>query len=137
MVDFARRLAPPTLPLGGAVLRHILFASVLMTMAAPVAAHHGDTNYDLTAPFSITGTIVEFRFINPHMQITLDVTDGDGKVTKWVAQGTSPNMLIYRGWSATVLKAGDKVTLNGNRSKNGSPTMKFNAVLLDGKPVGD
>jgi hypothetical protein len=56
------------------------------------------------APFSITGTIVEFRFINPHLQITLDVTDGDGKITKWVAQGTSPNMLVYRGWSATVLK---------------------------------
>jgi hypothetical protein len=119
------------------VLRSVLLASALAAIAAPVVAHHGDTNYDLAVPFSITGTVVEFRFINPHMQITLDVTDGDGKVTKWVAQGTSPNMLVYRGWSATVLKPGDKVTLNGNRSKNGSPTMKFSSALLDGKPVGD
>lgn len=119
------------------MLRNLLLASVLATMAAPVVAHHGDTNYDLAVPFSITGIVVEFRFINPHMQITLDVTDPDGKVAKWVAQGTSPNMLVYRGWSATVLKPGDKVTLNGNRSKNGSTTMKFNSVLLDGKPVGD
>lgn len=117
--------------------RIILFASMLMTMTAPVGAHHGDTNYDLAMPFSISGTIVEFRFINPHMQITMDVRDADGKVTQWVAQGTSPNMLVYRGWSATVLKPGDKVTLNGNRSKNGSATMKFNSVLLDGKPVGN
>jgi hypothetical protein len=119
------------------VLRILLRASILMTMAAPVVAHHGDTNYDLAVPFSITGTVAEFRFINPHMQITLDVTGSDGNVTKWVAQGTSPNMLVYRGWSATVLKPGDKVTLNGNRAKNGSTTMKFSSVLLDGKPVGD
>ena len=119
------------------MLRMILRASILLMTVAPVAAHHGDTNYDLAVPFSITGTVVEFRFINPHMQLTLDVTGRDGTVTRWVAQGTSPNMLVYRGWSATVLTPGDKVTLNGNRSKNGSATMKFGSVLLDGKPVGD
>ena len=119
------------------MLRNILLASILMVTAAPVVAHHGDTNYDLAVPFSITGPIVEFRFINPHMQITLDVTDADGKITRWAAQGTSPNMLVYRGWSATVIKPGDKVTLNGNRSKNGSPTMKFSSALLNGKPVGE
>jgi hypothetical protein len=119
------------------MMRTVLLASILAIVTFPVSAHHGDTNYDLTTPFSITGTIVEFRFINPHMQITLDVTDGEGKVTKWAAQGTSPNMLVYRGWSATVLKPGDKVTLNGNRSKNGSATMKFNSVLVNGKPIGD
>ena len=118
-------------------MRIILVASLLALMTLPLSAHHGDTNYDLTSSFSITGTIVEFRFINPHMQITLDVTDADGKVTRWAGQGTSPNMLVFRGWSRTVLKPGDKVTLNGNRSKNGSPSMKFNEVLIDGKPVGN
>jgi hypothetical protein len=118
-------------------MRNLLLASVLAFTTLPLSAHHGDTNYDLTEPFSITGTIVEFRFINPHMQITLDVTDADGKVTRWAAQGTSPNMLVFRGWSRTVLKPGDKVTLNGNRSKNGSPAMKFSEALLDGKPVGN
>ena len=119
------------------MVRNILLASTLLITAVPVVAHHGDTNWDLSAPFSITGTVVEFRFINPHMQVTLNVTGSDGKVTEWVAQGTSPNMLIYRGWSATVIKPGDKVTLNGNRSKNGSATMKFSSALLDGKPIGD
>ena len=118
-------------------MRSVFLASVVAVMAAPLLAHHGDTNYDLTAPFSISGTVVEFRFINPHMQITLDVTDREGKVTKWLGQGTSPNMLVYRGWSPKVLKPGDKVTLNGNRAKNGTPSMKFNSVLIDGKPVGD
>ncbi len=119
------------------MFRNILLASILMAMGAPVVAHHGDTNWDLSTPFSITGTVVSFRFINPHMQVTLSVTGADGKVTEWVAQGTSPTMLVYRGWSATVLKPGDTVTLNGNRAKNGSATMKFSAAIVDGKPIGD
>ena len=118
-------------------MKSIFLASLLALAAVPLSAHHGDTNYDLTTPFSITGTIVEFRFINPHMQITLDVTESDGKVTRWAGQGTSPNMLVFRGWSRTSLKPGDKVTLNGNRSKNGSPAMKFGEVLMNGKPIGD
>jgi Family of unknown function (DUF6152) len=118
-------------------MRSVILASVLVIAAVPLAAHHGDTNYDLTTPFSISGTISEFRFVNPHIQITLDVTDGEGKVTQWVGQGTSPNMLLHRGWSRTILKPGDKVTLTGNRSKNGSPTIKFSEVLVDGKPIGD
>ena len=118
-------------------MRSIFVALMLAVAALPVSAHHSDTNYDVTAPFSLTGTIVEFRFINPHIQITLDVTDAEGKVTKWVGQGTSPNMLVFRGWSRTSLKPGDKVTLNGNRAKNGYPAMKFSEVLMDGKPIGD
>jgi DNA/RNA endonuclease YhcR with UshA esterase domain len=118
-------------------MRSILLASVLALVALPLSAHHGDTNYDLTTPFSISGTISEFRFINPHIQITLEVTDGDGKVTTWVGQGTSPNMLVHRGWSRTMLKPGDRVTLSGNRSKNGSPAIKFSEVLVDGKPIGN
>jgi hypothetical protein len=112
--------------------------SLVLALAAPVvSAHHGDANWDVTAPFSVTGAIVEFRFINPHMQITLEVTDADGKVTRWVGQGTSPNMLVYRGWSRTILKPGDRVTLNGHRAKNGTTAMKFNSVLMDGKPIGE
>ena len=118
-------------------MRSLFLASCLALAAPAVFAHHGDTNWDLSTPFSITGTVVEFRFINPHMQVTLDVTDADGNVTRWLAQGTSPNMLVSRGWSRTSLKPGDRVTLNGNRAKNGSATMKFNSALLDGKPIGE
>lgn len=118
-------------------MRNVFLASVLALAGPSLVAHHGDTNWDLSTPFSITGTVVEFRFINPHMQVTLDVTGADGKVTRWVAQGTSPNMLVYRGWSRTALKPGDRVTLNGNRAKNGSTAMKFNSGLVDGKPIGE
>jgi hypothetical protein len=118
-------------------MKRIFVALMLALVPLPLAAHHSDTNYDVTTPFTLSGTVVEFRFINPHIQITLDVTDADGKVTKWVGQGTSPNMLVFRGWSRTSLKPGDKVTLNGNRAKNGLAAMKFSEVLIDGKPIGD
>jgi hypothetical protein len=43
-------------------------------MSAALFGHHGDTNYDLTTRFSISGTIAQFRFINPHMQINAGPT---------------------------------------------------------------
>ena len=46
-------------------MRNVWLAWMVAVTAAPLFAHHGDTNYDLTTPFSISGTIAEFRFINP------------------------------------------------------------------------
>ena len=116
------------------MLRHVLLAAVLLVASAPLSAHHGDTNYDLAREFTITGVVTEFRFVNPHLQITFEVTEG-GVVTRWMAQGTSPNMLVHRGWSNVMLKAGDTITLTGHRARNGSPTMKISKVFMNGKDL--
>jgi hypothetical protein len=47
-----------------------------------------------------------------------------------VAEGPSPNRLANGGWSKESLKPGDGVTIVGNRNKNGSPTMRFEKVIL-------
>ena len=114
--------------------RFSVLASALLVAAAPLAAHHGDTNYELNKEFSITGVVTEFRFINPHLQIVFEVTD-NGVVTTWMAQGTSPNMLVHRGWSNVLLKPGNTITLTGYRAKNGSPTMKIRTVSMNGKDL--
>jgi hypothetical protein len=114
------------------VLAKLLLVSTLLLPAAALAAHHGDTNYELTTEFSITGVVTEFRFVNPHLQITFDVADAQGVVTRWMAQGTSPNMLVHRGWTNVMLKVGDTITVTGHRAKNGSPTMKVSKVFMNG-----
>ena len=115
--------------------RSLLLASCCFILAAPMAAHHGDTNFELTKEFSVSGVVTEFRFVNPHVLITLEVPDTGGTVAKWMAQGTSPNMLVHRGWNSTMLKAGDKISLTGNRARNGANAMKVGKVLLDGKDL--
>ena len=57
------------------MLTRLLLVSLLLSAGAPLAAHHADTNYDLANDFSLTGVVTEFRFVNPHLQITFEVTD--------------------------------------------------------------
>ena len=117
------------------MLTRLLLVSLLLSVGAPLAAHHADTNYDLANDYSVTGVVTEFRFVNPHLQITFEVTDPQGVVTKWMAQGTSPNMLVNRGWTNTMLKPGDTVTIHGHRAKNGSATMKLVKIFMNGKDL--
>ena len=112
--------------------RNVLAACVLFAIAAPLHAHHGDTNFELAKETSVEGVVTDFKFVNPHILITFEVTDA-GTVTKWMAQGTSPNMLVHRGWTHTTIKPGDKIALTGNRARNGAPAMKVGKLLVNGK----
>jgi len=42
-------------------------------LSPPLLAHHGEVNYDTEKVVSVKGTVTEFQFINPHVQIFLDV----------------------------------------------------------------
>ena len=52
----------------------------LLFSPAPAQAHHSFAAFfDPTKTVSITGTVTDFRFTNPHGTITLEVTGKDGK----------------------------------------------------------
>jgi hypothetical protein len=110
-------------------------AALLIATALPLGAHHSDTNYELSKETSVTGTVTAFRFVNPHVLITLEVTDGNGATATWMAQATSPNMLVHRGWNSTTLKSGDKITILGHRARNGAAIIKVNDIARDGKDI--
>jgi hypothetical protein len=106
----------------------------VLTIETPILAHHGEANYDMTKDISIKGTVTSFRFINPHVQIDIDVKDDKGNVLNWVCEATSPNMLVREGWDKNLLKPGDGITAMGYRAKNGSPTLRLlKIVTSDGK----
>jgi hypothetical protein len=78
---------------------------------APVSAHHsGATLYVFDREIVNTGVVTEFRFINPHMRLYMDVTSAAGQVEKWMAEGGTPIVLTRRGWTSDVLKPGDRGT---------------------------
>jgi hypothetical protein len=86
--------------------------------------------YDRGQDTTFKATITEFNWANPHAQITFTVTDEKGTVVKWVAEGPGPNRLANHGWTKDSLKAGDQVTIVGNRNKDGSPTMRFEKIIF-------
>lgn len=96
----------------------------------PVSAHHGTSAYDTAKLATVKGTVTEFQFINPHVMISVEVTNDKGKTETWIGEANSPNVLSRHGWDRDMIKKGDEVTLIGNRPKNGSKTLRLQKVVL-------
>src|SRR5205814_7346154 len=89
---------------------------------------------DMIKPVVLKGTITVFEWTNPHNQIHFDVVDDKGKVTNWVAATEPPQVMLERGWSRRMFKAGDHVTVYVFAAKNGAPVGNLQKiVMVDGK----
>jgi len=114
----------------------VLAAGVaLFAVSSPVLAHHGGAQYDAKHPVTVTGTVTEFIFTNPHVQIHFDVTDESGKVDKWIAETASPQRLFGFGWNAKTLKTGDKITVTGAQLKERKKVMSIIKLTGGNAPV--
>ena len=109
----------------------LLLTFAWLFVSAPLAAHHGETNYDTEKLVTIKATVTNFEFINPHVQISMDVKNDKGEIEKWVCEARSPAMLVRNGgWDKTTLKAGDVITASGFRSKNGANILRLKKIVL-------
>jgi hypothetical protein len=110
-------------------MKNLLFV-FLMIISVPVFAHHGASPYDTTKLTTLNGTVSDFQFINPHVVISVDVTNDKGKTETWIGEANSPNVLARHGWSREIIKKGDPITVIGNQGKNGSKTLRLQKVVL-------
>jgi Family of unknown function (DUF6152) len=111
----------------GKLLGTLCLAAGLMLATLPAAAHHGFAGrYDEEHPVTVSGTVVEFQFMNPHSAIIFDVRDASGKVERWHAElGSAGSLHRADGWNEDALKPGDKITIIGPRAKNGANDMNL------------
>jgi len=91
-------------------------------------AHHGGGAYDADHPMTMTGTVKEFLFIQPHPLITLEVKNDQGAVTDWSVEMTAPNHLAHYGWNGKKLKPGDQVTVTGLPARNGLKVLNLRKI---------
>jgi uncharacterized protein DUF6152 len=102
--------------------RHLASALLLsLAFAAQTAhAHHSLAMFDFTKVVTITGTVKEFQWTNPHVVLWVNVPGKDPKKPDvWYLEMTSPGNLTRGGWSRKVLNAGDKVEVELNPLRNG------------------
>ena len=104
-----------------AVVVLALAAACLMT--GPMFAHHASSNYDRVHPITLTGTVTEFEFANPHVLVHFEVKDDNGVVTSWTAQSGPPRSLFRAGWTRKSLQPGDSITVTGYPSRDGKKSM--------------
>ncbi len=113
-------------------------AWVLLLFAVPLAAHHSPAVFDQSAQIVLPGTVSEFRWMNPHAWIDLDVV-GDGEITgRWSVELTAPTYLVRAGWRRSTLSPGDQVTVIVNPLRTGEKIGKFVRVTLpDGTELSE
>jgi hypothetical protein len=109
---------------------------ILIAVSGPAFAHHGAAAYDSSKMVTVTGTVTDFQFINPHVLIAMDVKDpSTGKMEKWEGELTSPNHLERAGWTKSTIKPGDEVTITGAALKSGAPAMAIHKVMKNGEEI--
>ncbi len=109
----------------------------LLSLSVPSYGHHGTAIvYDLTQSITISGTVIDFRFVNPHTLIYLDVRGEDGKVVSWLG-GLSSHTSLSRseGWTKETLKPGDEISVTGAPARDGAPSVWVQQAILNGEPL--
>lgn len=96
-----------------------LLAIMITLGLAPVAAvaHHSPAAYDTGKTVSITGTITRYSFRNPHVYMTLAVTNPDGSTTSVDIEAGASSVIQPLGFTRDAVGVGDQVTINGSPSK--------------------
>ena len=112
----------------------IACAGVILT-GVPARAHHAfAAEFDAKKPVHLVGIVSKVELINPHAWIHVDVKEPDGKVTTWMVEAGSPNVLLRRGFTKTTVAKGTPVIVDGYQSKDGSKRANGRDIILpDGK----
>jgi hypothetical protein len=115
----------------------LVVIGVALLSAQTLRAHHSfAAEFDRNSPVTLTGSVTRVDWGNPHIWVFMDVKDDTGKVSNWGVEGGAPNALFRNGWRKDSLKAGDTVTVEGFKSKDGLPRANANRVTLpDGRRV--
>jgi hypothetical protein len=111
----------------------IAATAMLMALAATQAgAHHSVfAEFDINGSVTIEGVITEIWFKSPHIRIFVDVTDEDGNTVSWNTHGHNPSALRRRGWVRDTLKVGERVTMSGDPTYDGSPKMFIRTITRE------
>ena len=93
--------------------------ALVVAFGSTASAHHSAVQYDFGKSATITGVVLKFQAINPHMRLTLRVTDDKGS-REIELEGHSTNNMYRAGYRDGMIKVGDKITVTVAPLRDGS-----------------
>ncbi len=112
--------------------RILAVAALAVAVIAPAAAlaHHGWSSYDATKTIKVTAPLIDVAWRNPH---------GEAKVAyqgrTWAVILAPVSRMEARGLTQAMLAPGKRVTLEGYPRTDGTPEMRIERVIAEGKTV--
>ena len=112
-------------------------AVVLALASGGAQAHHSFAMFDMTKEVTVSGTVRQFQWTNPHAYIQLVAKDAQGRDVEYSMEMGAPMYLYARGWRPRTLRAGQRITVILNPLRNGRPGGVVKDVKdADGKAIG-
>src|SRR5262245_14465773 len=71
------------------LIRASICVVAFFVIGGSILAHHGTGTYDSTKSVTLSGTVTEFAFTNPHAALYFDVKDASGKIVNWAIEMNS------------------------------------------------
>lgn len=106
----------------------------LLAISVSLFAHHGAASYDTSRTLTVSGTIAEYVWANPHVFVKVDAKDDTGNMVVWNIEAWNPITQSNRGWSKNTFKPGDEVEIETRPVKNGQPIGQFaGRIVINGK----
>jgi hypothetical protein len=104
-------------------------------ITSPASAHHS-WPVDMSNLVTVTGTVTDFKWENPHPMITLLIKTADGKEETWQIGGSAINRMEAKGWTKTTVMPGDEITGTGYQFRDGQKIIRLEKVTFaDGTEI--
>jgi hypothetical protein len=112
-----------------------LFVAVLVGCISTglAFAHHGWSSYDADKTLTLTGTLRESSYSNPHGMTRLQVDGKDGK--NWLVILAPPSRMSARGLTQEMLKDGTTATVVGYPHREKADELRAERITINGKTI--
>ncbi|MGD8341704.1 MAG: DUF6152 family protein, partial [Gammaproteobacteria bacterium] len=112
----------------------------------PAVAHHSTAGiYNEDTVVEISGRVKEWRFVNPHPSLIIEVEGPDGEIQEWDISygGPAVTHLKRQGYTAETFAPGDEIVARGYAAKVetaygllilGHPTRVDGSSIIDAQP---
>jgi Family of unknown function (DUF6152) len=118
-------------------LRAVLAAALVLAVSLPAWSHHSHAMFDHDKEVTITGTVTDWVFRNPHVFLYVNVKTDTGETVKYSVEMSNITNMLKVGFSRTTFKAGDPVTVTMHPLNDGRPGGNYIvATSADGKTFG-
>jgi hypothetical protein len=112
-----------------------------MVAAIPAAAHHSAAMFEPEKVVTLSGTVKDFEYTNPHSWLYVLVRDEQGVETLWGFEAEGPSALMRAGIKKNALQPGDTVTVRARPLRDGRPAgawvtvTKSDGTVLNPRPA--
>jgi len=124
------------------MIRTILCAFAMAALLFPLAGHTHHSvpvNFDMNSDIEVRGVIVRTKWVNPHSQITLEVTNDAGNKETWLVEMNALNTIRRLGkrlgWSIDDFVVGEEITVGGWQGRHDKSVYFRRATLASGREI--